>query len=99
MAIETQERIPSPEEISKDPVKFTEEEINALKNLQVQMDRNTLQLGRINLSKLQLEQQENQIKDNILGLSEDEKELAKNLSDKYGRGSLDIETGTFTPTE
>ena len=103
MVVETQERIPSPEEISKDSIldsiKFTEEEINSLKSLQVQVDRNTLQLGRINLSKLQLEQQENQIKNEILKLSEEEKELAKSLSDKYGRGSLDIETGTFTPTE
>ena len=27
------------------------------------------------------------------------KELAKTLSDKYGKGSLDIETGIFTPVE
>ena len=32
-------------------------------------------------------------------IENEEKELAQKLSDKYGRGSLDIETGTFTPAE
>ena len=27
------------------------------------------------------------------------KNVAQTLSDKYGKGSLDIETGTFTPSE
>ena len=37
------------------------------------------------------------IKAEIKKIETEEQELAKSLSDKYGRGSLDIETGTFTP--
>ena len=33
-------------------------------------------------------------------LQEDEEsKIAKKLSDKYGKGSIDLQTGTFTPTE
>ena len=35
----------------------------------------------------------------IKKIENEERELAQKLSDKYGRGSLDIETGTFTPAE
>jgi hypothetical protein len=40
-----------------------------------------------------------EIKDHLKTTEEEEQKLASNLSDKYGRGSLDIETGTFTPTK
>ena len=30
---------------------------------------------------------------------QEEKKLADKLSKKYGQGSLDVETGTFTPTK
>jgi len=99
MAVETNERIPSPEELKKDPVTFTEEEINNLKSLQVQMDQNVLALGRLNLTKLRMEESENQLKEEIRRLTSEERELANTLSTKYGKGSLDIETGTFTPAE
>ena len=38
-------------------------------------------------------------KDEVKKIENEERELAQKLSDKYGRGSLDIETGTFTPAE
>jgi hypothetical protein len=44
-------------------------------------------------------EQEELVKDEINKIEKEEQDLAKTLSDKYGRGSLDIETGTFTPTE
>ena len=99
MAVETKERIPSPEELKNDPIKFTEEEVNSLRNLQVQMDQNVLALGRLNLAKMRMLEQEEEIKSQIKKLSLEEGELANPLSTKYGKGSLDIETGTFTPSE
>ena len=38
-------------------------------------------------------------RDDLLQIEKEEQELAQTLSDKYGKGSLDIETGTFTPIE
>ena len=93
------EKIPSPEEIKNEPQKFTQEEIDSLKGFQTRLDNIITQFGRINLSRIKLDEQENLLKDEVKKIENEEKELAQKLSDKYGRGSLDIETGTFTPAE
>ena len=95
----TEEQIPSPEDLKKGPVQFTNEEITSLKNFQVKTDQLVNQLGRIYLSKIKLNEQEDLLKNEIQKIEKEEQELAKSLSDKYGRGSLDINTGTFTPVE
>ena len=95
----TTEKIPSPQEIAGEVKKFTPEEIESLKNIQIRMDQIILQLGRVHLSQIKLDEQERLVKDEISKIEKEEQDLAKTLSDKYGRGSVDIETGTFTPTE
>ena len=50
-------------------------------------------------SKLKLEETEIFLKNKLSELQKQEIALAKSLSDKYGEGSLDIETETFTPTK
>jgi hypothetical protein len=40
---------------------------------------------------------ESKLQDEYLKIQQDESLLLKNLSDKYGEGSLNIKTGTFTP--
>ena len=94
-----EEKIPSPEKIKNEPQKFTQEELDNLKSFQTRLDQILSQLGRVHLSKIKLNEQEDLIKAEIKKIETEEQELAKSLSDKYGRGSLDIETGTFTPTE
>jgi len=91
------ETIPSPEEIKGEVKQFTPEELNNLKGFQTRLDQILSQLGRVHLSKIKLNEQEDLIKAEIKKIETEEQELAKSLSDKYGRGSLDIETGTFTP--
>ena len=93
------EKIPSPEEIKNEPQKFTQEEIDSLKGFQIRLDNIITQFGKINLSRIKLDEQENLLKDEVKKIENEEIELAQKLSDKYGRGSLDIETGTFTPAE
>ena len=93
------EKIPSPQEIKGEVQKFTQEEINTLKNFQLKLDQLVTQLGRVHLSKIKLNDQEEILKNEIKNIEKEEQELAKVLSDKYGKGSLDIETGTFTPVQ
>ena len=93
------EKIPSPEEIKNEPQKFTQEEIDSLKGFQTRLDNIITQFGKINLSRIKLDEQENLLKDEVKKIENEERELAQKLSDKYGKGSLDIETGTFTPAE
>ena len=71
---------------------LTQEELQQVKNLQDQVQQVTLQLGTLEVKKIQL-------KDTILKLQQAEEQLAKTLSDKYGVGTLDIDTGKLTIAE
>ena len=71
---------------------LTQEELQQVKNLQDQVQQVTLQLGTLEVKKIQL-------KDTILKLQQAEEQLAKTLSDKYGVGTLDIDTGKITVVE
>jgi len=79
--------------------KFTEEEIKSLTTLQSKSQNATLQFGQLYLSKIRLEEQEAALKAYVKNLEEEEAKIAKDLSDKYGKGSIDIETGEFTPSK
>ena len=94
-----EEKIPSPEEIKGKIKKFTQEEINSLKSFQTRIEQVLAQLGRVHYSKIKLNEQENVLKSEIQKIEKEEQELAQTLSDKYGKGSLDIETGSYTPIE
>ena len=83
----------------KQSQKFTEEELETLKSLQSQSQLATLQFGHLYLNKLKLEDQERLLKEKLKQLEQEESQIAQQLSDKYGKGSIDIETGEFTPTE
>lgn len=82
---------------------FTEEEISKIKQLQEKYQVLGIQGVQLTLAKksaqeyLQsLEDQSNQLTNQIIEVNIEEKEFAKTLSDKYGIGSLDLESGVFT---
>ena len=79
--------------------KFSKEELEQLTTLQSKSQNATLQFGQLYLSKIRLEEQETALKAYVKSLEEEEAKIAKSLSDKYGKGSIDIETGEFTPSE
>ena len=71
---------------------LTQEELQQVKDLQDQVQQATLQLGNVEVRKIQL-------KEIVLNLQQAEEEVAKTLSNKYGVGTLDIDTGKLTITE
>ena len=71
---------------------LTPEELQQVKSLQEQSQQVTIQLGTLEIKKMQL-------KDQIKNLQQQEEQLAKSLSDKYGIGTLDIDTGKLTKAE
>jgi hypothetical protein len=83
----------------KKATKFTEEELSQLKDLQTQMDSLIIRFGQISINKQALNNQEEQSKSLLAQLKTKEAEVAKSLSDKYGKGTLDIESGEFTPED
>jgi len=79
------------------PIKLTEEELNQLNTVQGRRQAVKNELSDIGFLRLKLKRKEDKVEDFNNETIQIEVEIAKNLEDKYGRGSVDIESGTFTP--
>ena len=85
-------------------VKFTKKEIDSLQQLRSNYANIELSLGKLEVSRMQTEQQLDNIENNKLRLEtqytelqKTESEIVNELTEKYGVGNLDIVTGKFTP--
>tara|TARA_Y100000361_G_scaffold33934_1_gene28447 strand:+ start:491 stop:751 length:261 start_codon:yes stop_codon:yes gene_type:complete len=83
----------------KQPSKLTQQEVDSLNKLQQSNQQITFQFGQLSLEKLRLEEQERILKNSIENLKKEELKLAQELTNKYGKGSVNTETGEFTPAE
>ena len=85
-------------------VKFTEDEmkeINTLQQTYVSIQNN---LGQLNLNRIRLEQQldnmdetEENIRNQFVETQQKEKAFVDSINKKYGDGNLDLTSGVFTP--
>ena len=88
-----------------DEIKFTEDELKSLSDLRetygkVQQDFGALKVRRLVLDQ-QLEELDNAdeaVHKAYTDNQETERKLVEELNEKYGPGSLNPETGVFTPT-
>ena len=92
-------KIPTPHEISNSPTIIPSQDIDKIKKLQENLTSIGTQFGQIKIAKMKLEDQEIVLKKQLDLLTKEESSIAKAFTDKYGRGSLDVETGEFTPTK
>ena len=83
---------------SQDTLKFSEEEMKTLRGLQGKMTQIVNAFGQMKIAELRLENQLDSLKEQLATVQKEESDLAKSLSTKYGKGSLNAETGEFTPT-
>ena len=79
--------------------KITEEELKELDNFQQTINTITFQLGQLSLRKLNLESEENNLKNQYSNLLQTEKELGDKLKEKYGNSQIDLKTGELIPSE
>ena len=86
-------------------VKFTEDELKGLQDLQQGYQQKQLQFGQVKVQRLLVQQQldaidnaEAQLEADYGKVQEQEKTLVESLNKKYGPGQLDPTTGVFTPT-
>lgn len=84
--------------------KFTEDELQSIRGIQEEYSTVGIQLVQLKLARKSseeylaaLQQEEDRIVEQIESISAREKELTESLNDKYGIGSLDMNTGEFTP--
>jgi hypothetical protein len=75
---------------------LTEEEKNTLKDIQQSTQVLILELGEIEMIKIQLEERYQNAKRRLFETSNQEKEFTQSLFDKYGKINLNPETGEFT---
>ena len=95
MAID--KKIPSPQDIKKTPVKFTPQEIEEINTLRKSISDITYSFGQLSISKMNIKKQEDKLNIELTKLEKQEMDLAKKLSSKYGKGSLNLENGEFSP--
>ena len=84
--------------------KFTEEELTKITDLRDRTTRVTSELGQVQLQKLLISEELQQLEElstNILAqfknLRAEETEFVGILNEKYGKGTVDITTGEFVP--
>ena len=85
-------------------IKFSEEELKELGELQTSYQEKQAQLGQISVQKILLGQQVEAIDNRQVELEgeyeavqQSERDLVKKLNEKYGPGQLDPQSGVFTP--
>ena len=78
---------------------LSQEEINELKELQATFKNLTEVSGVIEMQHYNIQIKKEQIKSNLQELQRKETDLAKKLEDKYGQGSISLETGEFLPSK
>ena len=78
-------------------IKFTEEELKSLSDLQQSYQRITNSYGQIALAKHNLEEQEAAVKSELENTRKQEQNLLNSITEKYGPGQLNPQTGVFTP--
>ena len=93
MAVKTKTEAPK----STEPKKIEEKDLNTLKQLQADTDKLVYNLGQLYVQKEKLNETENELKKSIKAIEQREEALGKELSSKYGIGTVNIEAGTFTP--
>jgi len=85
-------------------IKFTEEEMGKINELQDAYAGLQNALGQFSVARIRLEQQltdldnsENQIKSQYTTTQQKERDFVASINKKYGDGNLDLGTGVFTP--
>lgn len=89
-----------------EPVKFTEEELTKLRELQSDFNNVIIKFGQlhideINLSKasVRLAAEKMKVQEEFDSITTREKTIGDELNAKYGAGILDPATGLFTPNK
>lgn len=75
---------------------LTQEELTQLKSLREQQNTLLIDLGSIEYRMALLDQTKNQLKNQVLELERMNNELGAQLTEKYGNGTLNLETGEIT---
>ena len=80
-------------------IKLSAEELETIKQLQQKQQDLITQLGPLEYQIQLLELQKDQLVETIGKLRQDEQKTGEALTQKYGNGTVNLESGMFTKTE
>ena len=84
--------------IKKEKV-LEEKEISKIQELKDRLKRITEVSGVIEVQNYNIQLKKEQLKLSLQGLQQEEAALAKELEEKYGPGTISLETGEFLPSK
>ena len=80
-------------------IKFTDEELKSIEDIRTQYAAITNRFGQITLTKYNLDLQEKQAHKDFEAIRAEEQKVLNSITEKYGPGTLDPNTGVFTPSD
>jgi len=79
--------------------KLTTEEVTELNELRVKTSELTFQRGQLGIAEDNIKRQLNQLAESFNELYSSESAISSKLFEKYGKGEVNLEEGTFTTEE
>ena len=80
-------------------IKFSEDELKQISEIRTAYAEITNRFGQIQLTKYNIQKQEEQAEIDFESIKVKEQEVLQKITDKYGPGTLDPNTGVFTPSK
>ena len=80
-------------------VKFTKDELTQVQNIQKSYMNVQNQFGQLKLTQIRLDNDEVTLEEALKQVQEEEQKFLDGITEKYGQGSLNPETGVFTPNK
>lgn len=78
-------------------IKLAQEELEQIAQIQQVSQNITMEYGNIELAKKAVAARTERADEALEALRQNEQELAQSLEEKYGRGSINLQDGTFVP--
>ena len=80
-------------------IKFSDDELKSISGIRTAYAEITNRFGQIQLTKYNLQKQEEQAEIDFESVKVKEQEVLQGITEKYGPGTLDPNTGVFTPSK
>ena len=90
------ETVTTTEKVMENKNPLTQEEKSKLEEIQNQTQQLILELGEIEMIKLQIDKRHNQAKNFLESITIEERNFTDSLFEKYGKVTIDPENGTLT---
>lgn len=79
--------------------KLSKEELGKIEEIQKRVQAVKVELGNVGLAEIDLKTRKANIEQYLTETQEQEAGVVKELEEKYGKGSIDLQNGEFIPSE